>query len=303
MSTGKELPLIDRSQQSSIVVAPQGEPAHVPVVNDLRHAMISMPAEQQTAMLIEYKARRDNFRDWLWSQLKEGLHYGFPPGCEPKWVTNSAGEKIGTKDWKGNMIPLSSWQPKPSLYASGADFIVEICGLIDTYEPSEIGWKQMGGVVGMAVIMCRLRSKSTNELMGESLGSHFDKKDAEKASNKALKMAMKAAKVGAVINAYGLRDLFTQDEGPKPPRGENPEADRNAPRADPRADRGGITKDRMNFLYKEWARDFGEGANKEEFTNWVHSVVGRKFEVMTLANWTMKDAKDCFARLSLLWEE
>lgn len=159
--------------------------------HDLRHTMISQPVAQQAASLMEYKERRDYFREWLWSQLQEGLHYGYPPGCEPNWARNKEGVIIGTKDWKGNLIPLESWQPKPSLYASGADFVCEICGLRDEYQTDEVGWKMMGGITGLAVVRCRLFSRQTGELIGESLGSYLDAKKAEKESNKTFKMASK----------------------------------------------------------------------------------------------------------------
>ena len=65
----------------------------------------------------------DNGRDWLGDNAppdelnrapRAGLHFGYPPGCEPNWVVDKAGNRTGTKDWKGNFIPLSSWEPKPS---------------------------------------------------------------------------------------------------------------------------------------------------------------------------------------------
>lgn len=314
MTASKPAPLFDQPepQSSSLVVAapvvPEASPgplAMKAMEHQLRHSMSSQPVETQGMMLQELSARRDNFRDWLFSQLIEGIHYGYPPGCEPKWVFNQAGEKIGTKDWKGNVIPITTWRPKESLYAAGADFIVEICGLIDSYEPSEVAWKQMGGITGMAVVICRLHAKADGKLVGESLGAHLDKKDAEKAANKALKMAMKSAKVGAVINAYGLRDLFTQDDAPKPPRGENPEGDRSAPKADTRAARGSVTKERIGEIGREWKGQFATddaAADAAEFKAWVQRVAKREFDPGRQANWNETDAKACYRELDIPWE-
>src|SRR6478672_710147 len=79
---------------------------------DLRHAMMSLPVEHQATMLAEFKERRDYFREWLLKQLRQGLHYGIPPGCEPK------------RDAQGNLKDNpEQWTHKPTLYAAGADFI------------------------------------------------------------------------------------------------------------------------------------------------------------------------------------
>jgi len=47
-----------------------------------------LPVEQQKVYLQEYDNRRDFFLEWLLSHLKEGTHYGFPPGCTPPLDVN-----------------------------------------------------------------------------------------------------------------------------------------------------------------------------------------------------------------------
>lgn len=160
---------------------------------DLRSASLSVPVEVMQQALAEYRERRDFFREWLKAQLIAGVHYGVPPGCEPRESPRR-----------------EQWQHKPSLYKAGADFICDLMQVEPRWEVDMDAWKQLGEPIGAFVMKCRLLSKSNGEVVGEGRGVH---KDGQKKmdANGAIKMAEKKAKVDAVLNAYGLSDLFTQD--------------------------------------------------------------------------------------------
>jgi len=180
---------------------------------DLKAGFQLLPVEQQKVVLSEYTARRDHFRKWLLSQLREGVHYGFPPGCEAK--LNSKGQvEIYSK---GKYIPLNpkQWTPKPSLYKAGALYLVDLLKLKATYESDLSAWKMMGEPKGTLVRTCKLLNPQSGEVLGEGTGTYeVGKKGMD--SNSAIKMADKTAVVAAVINTLAISDLFTQDIEEKP---------------------------------------------------------------------------------------
>jgi hypothetical protein len=295
---------------SELIVAPENEMAIAPVheqlpSTDLRHSMMMMPVEQQNQFLVLYKARRDNFRSWLMSQLIEGVHYGVVPGCEPKSEQRADGTYYGV--WNGKKKALDwhherQWTPKPSLYAAGADFICDILGVRDEYETDAVGWQQMGSKAGNAVVKCKLFSRATGDLIGESLGAYYHQYD----PNNALKMASKCAKVGAVINAYDLRDLFTQDAPAQPPH-DNPAPNPAAPQEQPRAKRQApaITKEQCAALLVAWRPHNPEASGdvkkwNERFYAWAAKTAGRQFDASKSANWTQDDFNACDAALSVM---
>lgn len=224
-------------------------------LRDLRSGVMTMPAERMTEALAEYKSRDMTFRKWLIGELKEGVHYGYPPGCEPK--TNVLNGKLhyGVWDWKKKEFkwyPEEQWRPKPSFYKAGADRVIDIMGLLPNYVPSLEAWEMIGKPQDTFVMICRLTSKTTGQLIGEGMGA---RKVGQKGGdeNNALKMAMKSSKVCAVLEAYGLSDLFTQDleDGPPAaPQYDNPGADPDAPNAQPRGDR--VTADDLKSVGGEW---------------------------------------------------
>lgn len=298
------------SQQTLIVDEPSGlavsehEPA--PPANDLRHAMMTLPVQHQTAMLTEYKARRDNFRTWLMSQLVEGTHYGIVPGCEPKSKTIDGVLCYGVWSKKKSAFdfyPATQWTPKPSLYAAGADFLCDILGVRDEYETDNIGWQQMGSKAGNAVVKCRLKSRATGELIGESLGAYYHQYD----PNNALKMASKCAKVGAVINAYDLRDLFTQDVDPSPNL--NPDADESVPKERTRAKRQTpaateVSQDQLGHVTAHYKsshpdKDGDSAALRSRFYAWAKHTCRRDFDPSKLTAWKLADYQACCSALNI----
>jgi hypothetical protein len=252
---------------------------------DLRHGVMGLPVERMAVVLNEYAKRRDFFREWLLKQLKPGIHYGYPPGCEPK--RDKDGNYLL---WMKNgyvIVPPEQWQPKECLYKAGAELITDLMMARDEYVADEEGWRQLGSPPGTYVYKCRLYSKATGELLGEGLGA---RRNGQKGGdeNNAIKMAQKAAKVAAVLNTWGLSDLFTQDLDDQPPPHENPQQRPDAPVAATRSDR--VTKEEVTKELARWKSLRGDTeATKDRFAAWVENVCGRKFDTGKFSEWTLSD--------------
>lgn len=213
------------------------EPRHGALV-DLRQYAMSLPVDRMLAGLSEYKARRHAFRKELLAMLVQGVHYGFPPGTEPKLDDDGNAWVWSGKKQKEVLVKKEQWQHKASFYKAGADFVCDVLGVRDEYKADIEAWQQAGSKQGTFVFACYLMSRSTGELLGEGRGARRVEKDDE---NKAIKMAKKSAKVDAVLNTYGLADLFTQDmeDGTQPPH-DNPTPREDAPQVKPRGERNGV---------------------------------------------------------------
>lgn len=279
-------------------IVPVSDPPRGPLP-DLRANMMRLPVEQQSAMLAEYKERRDAFRAWLQSQLIEGVHFGYAPGCVP-----DVGEHNGHRGFWSTMrgqrtfIPEWSWRAKHSLYKAGADFLCDLLGARDEYHADEGAWRMAGGKAGTFVFGCKLVSRATGELLGEGRG-------VESAGNKgrdengAVKIAQKRAKVNAVINAWGLSDLFTQDiEDTAPVANENPPRDTNAPAPPPpRNDR--VTPVDVKAISDRW-KAAGGGSSAVEWARFVSHAAGREFQVGQAIHWTKADLAAVTAHVEAL---
>lgn len=225
-------------------------------------------------------------RDWLRSQLVEGVHYGYPPGCEPKydergWV--GVWSQGGTK-----YFPPSQWTAKPSLYKAGADFVCDLMGVRDEYRADMDGWAQLGSKTDIFVYGCYLISRASGELIGEGRGV---RKVGEKKGNEnnAIKMAKKSAKVDAVLNAYGLADLFTQDleDGThNKPQHENPEQTSQAPPVTGRGERkiSGVDVAAVVKWFKQIHKS--QADDVEAWKRYVANVTGEEFDVTKVSGWT-----------------
>ena len=276
MSEQTRLPLVaddtlpDAPQTAMAVVERPEEPTRGALV-DLRQGAMMMPVEAMQAALAEYSSRRKTFRDWLRLHLVEGVHYGYPPGCAP----SRADEK--------------QWKAKPSLYKAGADFVCDLMGLRPEYVADNEAWAQLGSQKEYFVMTCRLYSRSTGELLGEGRGV---RKVGQKGgdANNAIKMAEKSAKVSAVLNIYGLSDLFTQDieDEPQPPH-DNPTPREDAPKVKPRSERSAdvAVGEKVEQFLELWKshRPLRE-QSKEKWASWVCEQAGRKFDVFKLSQWT-----------------
>ncbi len=296
--------------QLATLDAPQAlavsEPA--PPAHDLRHALMTLDVPNQNRLLKEYKERRDNFRDWLLSQLIPGVHMGFPPGCEPKSQVRNDGTVWYSQWSKGRetWYPETQWKPKPELYAAGADFICDLLGVRDEYESDAVAWQQMGSKAGTAVQKCRLISRETKEIVGEGLGAYHNGSD----PNNAVKMASKCAKCGAVINCYGLRDLFTQEIPRTAPPNENPPPDESAPKAAPRAARAAVAPQtevslaQLGHVTSHWKSTHPEpdgDVNKQraKFRTWAQWAAKREFDASKLPLWKLADYQACCDALKI----
>ncbi len=276
--------LFDAAETTTAIAAPSAPLERLTnEATDLRHMMMSAPVQAQAQMLAEFKERRDYFRDWLLRQLREGLHYGTPPGCEPK------------RDAAGNLkVPPEQWLHKPTLYAAGADFICELMGVRDTYDPDMLSWEQLGKPVMTYVRKCSLWSRKTGELLGEGTGARKTSEN-EGSVNDALKMADKSAKIAAVMNTYGLRDLFVQPEDkPPPPKNANPAPKAGAPDVGTRDERGKATDvfTQYTALVKRWKENTpAEFATPTEWASYCRRATKESFDVKKTANWTPERLK------------
>lgn len=270
--------------------------AEPPEPVDLRHRMMTLPVEQQNVLLAEYKARRDNFRVWLMEQMEQGVHYGTPPGCEPK----------------ANVKP-EQWQAQPSLYAAGADLLCDLLCLRAEFACDIVAWQQFGSKPGYIVVVCKLFSRANGELVGEGRGA---RKEGQKGgdANNAVKMAQKSAKVDAILNAYGLRDVFTQDlEIPTQPLHDNPDPNPESPREQPRGKREpaakqAVSREQCAALLAAWKTLPGNQSEPSgdtskwhgRFFGFARKVTARDFDPSKAANWTQADYEAVDRALSAL---
>lgn len=305
--------LIDADQGGLAVVeqplseAGHGEPL---ALADLRTHALSVPVETMQRGLAEYSDRRKAFRDWLKSQLVTGSHYGFPPGCEPK-----SEMRDGVMWYRSGQswFPETQWEPKPSLYQAGADFVIDLMGVRPEFAADIDAWKQLGEPKDTFVFCCKLFSKATKELLGEGRGA---RKVGQKGgdANNAIKMAMKGAKVSAVLNTWGLADLWTQDleDGPPQPQHDNPEASPDVPTEKPRGNRPPpaskapteVSPDQLGHVSAHWKAthpqaDGDTTAQRQKFYTWARTVAKREFDPSKLASWKTADYHACCDMLKI----
>lgn len=251
---------------------------------DLMAHMMQLPVEQMQEHLSEYWDRRQAFRAWLYSKFVKGVHFGFPPGLEPEFDSRGY-----AKVWmKGGYQYISpeQWTIKPSLFKAGAQFICALLYVRPEFEADMGGWEQLGKPADTFVYTCRIISKSNGQVLGQGRGV---RKVGEKKmdANASLKMCQKAALVDAVINAYGLSDLFTQDTEDSPSREPhaNPEADGSKPKQQPRAQR--VTKEELAELHSAWCEIAHDPKDSEEFFALIRKETdGRDFNPRQPGQWT-----------------
>lgn len=273
------------------LTVPETQPQRTALA-DLRAHSMSVPVEVMQHALAEYSERRDYFRDWLRQQLIAGVHYGVPPGCEPK--VNDRGEIV----INGTAYPKEQWQTKPSLYKAGAAFICDLLGIRAEFKADTEAWHQLGSPNGTFVMACRLYSRQTGELIGEGRGvRRQDQKKQDANAN--LKMAEKCSLVDAVLNAYALSDLFTQDIDEPPERYDNPAQQPDAPQAGTRQQRAApVTAKQVASLVEQWkANRHDSDATPDKWAEWVFLATGCNFEVKKASQWTQKMVEACECKL------
>ena len=262
--------------------------------------MMSKPEVMRQA-LAEYVEIRDEFRKWLLERLVAGTHYGYVPGCEPKYCDSKGKpcpkeQATATLGYKGLVVPLDQWQPKPSLYKAGAEMICDLLWARGACDSDIDAWKMMGSKEGVLVRTCRLYSKITGELLGQGTGSRLvGQKGGD--NNNSIKMADKNATVAAVLNTWGLSDLFVQDgeAGDKQPLNENPEHDPNAPVTTPRDDR--VSADDISNLVTRFKKACGPDVKPDDWSKFAQEAANRVFDVKKSFAWCPTDVERVDAAL------
>ena len=170
---------------TALATRPQGDV--LPVLAKVQYAEIAVQQE----FLGEFWDRREHFLQWLLSKMKRGVHYGVPPGCEPR------GKQ--TKEWVN----------KPSLYFAGATFLAGLFRFRLHPEPDPDTAKMLDRP---GVYCCKVTvTDESGEVLGIGRGA-FERGEKKMNANSQVKMAEKRAKVAAILEAVpDLRDLFTQD--------------------------------------------------------------------------------------------
>ncbi len=277
------------------------QPAPLQALADLRTvAMGAMTPEALQRGLDAYAENRKVFRNWLLSHLVQGVHYGFPPGCEPP----------------RNVDP-AQWQAKPSLYKGGAELVADLMHVRAEYIDDELVIKQLGEKAQNSIVFkCLLRDRHGN-LVGEGRGAYTLGERKGMGINATIKMAEKRSLVDAVLNAYRLSDLFTQDmEDGHPVPLRNPAQQENAPKAPPRGETNESKKPPFNKLVLSWRQAHGyddaypdasalarmkpsdrevikqrQAEAKQRFLSWSAEIVGRgpNWNPGSLDNWTTAD--------------
>ena len=295
---------MEETQETGLTV-PAQEPSYSggsQALIDLRQGAMTMPIEQMGIALEEYRARRSFFFNWLIKQLTKGVHYGFPPGCEVRF--DQSGNAI-TKKWNSKnrgydeiVIPLDQWKHKPCLYKAGADFIADLMGLRPEFESDHETHKQLvasgsctdrdGKPQPVLCYICRLFSRANPQLVvGEGRGARMLGTKGGDVNN-TIKMAQKAAKVDAVINTYGLSDLFTQDveDAPREPY-ETPTTRPESPPVQPRAKR--VTAADVKALVDRYkARK--PNATPDDFAKFCFAATAKTFKnVLSPGEWCQGD--------------
>jgi hypothetical protein len=248
---------------------------------DTRGGIMATISVDLPALLTEFSERRRLFREWLLSNMEEGVHYGVVPGTGGKGGNDPQYRKL------------------PSLYQPGADLVVELMNVRAEFEPDPVAWQQLGSKPGVVCYKCRLISRD-GQVIGEGNG-------ADKVGNKqrdehaATMMACKRAKVSAVRTTYSLTDLFSQDlEDLQREAPDAPSQAPDAPTAQPRGQR--VTVENLKQLYQAWRAYHEHDDTKDAkalFVAWQTPITGIPTEVAHKPeNWTPLKLSECYARLA-----
>ena len=218
--------------------------------------------------LDEYANHRLMFRKWLFEQLKQGVHYGTPPGC--------------------GRSSTNEWVARPCLYHAGAQLIADLHKWRPEYDSDQTTWEMLGKPENTFVRRCRLYRQS-GELVGEGAGARVNG-EKKMNLNASLKMADKSAMVAAVINTANIADLFTQDlDDIEQQQAEQPKPRDDAPVAQPRGDR--VAKEdvgKLTSLLKDYLASRGSDNSEKDVQMWlVHNgFFAMPDDAKKLSNWT-----------------
>lgn len=265
---------------------------------DLRSQSLQVDAATLKTALADYDERRKTFRDWLLSKLVRGVHYGYPPGTEPKY--NEQGEQLVWSKGSMKVLPRESWTLKESLYEAGADFICELMDVRMVVNADQDLWTQSGAMAGNLCFRCQIISKATGEIIGEGHGGAKVSSGNSKTDplNQAIMMGRKRAKVKAVRDAYALADLFTQDledvdHGPA--NHPSPATNKHAPKDQTRDKR--INKGQLEYLKTAWKEIVGGDVG--DWKEWVIQKTAKEFNSLDPTQWSLDDLGKCSDALGL----
>jgi len=165
--------------------------------------MSLLSVEQQDQILPEYSKRREHFLKWVFEQMVEGVHYGFPPGCEVKFDDQGNILQWSRKKNAYVVIPKEQWRAKPSLYKAGALFLTSLLRVKARFETSKDG--------NDIVSKCSLYAADGQTFIGEASGSYpIGGKGMDR--NAATKMSEKRSLTAAILMGFPvIGELFTQD--------------------------------------------------------------------------------------------
>ena len=263
--------------------------------------------EQFTEWLDTTKDWRAAFREWLMGQLVEGVHFGYPPGTEPR--LNDAGELM----FKGKAIPRKQWRAKPMLYAAGADFLCDCLKLRAMPKTDKAAWEMAGSIKGLITVSvdlfitpaCPFRFLWPGVEDGGIVATGFGayQTDNYHDANAAMKMAAKCGKTAAMMDALGLRDAFVQDgEGNLTAKAEEPVNDNAAPEGKPRERRAAEqpppdpTKARVVKIWKRWLawREYeNDVKHGPAFATWARNASRTDADLSESVNWTADHCECC----------
>lgn len=249
--------------------------ASAPALANLRQAVMTLDSENMQIALEEFTERRNTFRRWLLSQLTEGVHYGFPPGCEPR-----------------NNVDARQWKQKQSLYKAGAELLIELLGWRCEFASDDETWQQLGKPMTVC-ILCRIVD-GNGKPVGEGRGAR-QRGSKKMDDNGTIKMAEKCAKVNAVINALSLSDLFGQDLEDIAPNA-HPAKNEEAPKVKPRSQR--IEDKELIQLINLWKKAH-PGETQADWREFAETHARRPFDNVRLSvQWTRENLEDVQAALN-----
>ncbi len=165
-STGGEIATIDPTRAAGSALL------------DFRTGYMLTKPDVMKQALAEYVEIRDVFREWLLARMVVGVHYGYPPGCAPKYC-DAKGKPCdkavawGTLGYKNSLVSLAEWTPKHSLYKAGAEMVCDLLWARGQCESDIAAWQMMGSKEGVLVRTCKLYSKINGDLLGQGTGSRL----------------------------------------------------------------------------------------------------------------------------------
>jgi len=247
----------------------------------VRDGMQLLSVADQQMVLTEYDARRKNFIEWLLGHFKQGVHYGFPPGCEAKY------------DEQGNLLiyskggykpyPTSQWKPKPTIYNTGLRLAQDLLKLRAEYISDIEAVKEFGSPQGMIARRCKLYDANNGTTpVGEGLGIAILGEKGRDA-NTTIKMANIRALRDAILNTIPmLSELFSDEHN-----GDAGTGVKDAPQTDESADTQASAKDKAKLLtdIREHIRRSPNGQDAIQATDLIMCAINnelRKERIDTL---------------------